>query len=204
MVTSQLKALTSQRNSLTSQFTAAKTDLNTTKNKLDTCLSQLSPRSTTSIPTTTTTTTTTDVSKGLYGGHRYFLSSVMTRNINTFIYHCKMMGGYMVEVDDQQEWDFLLKFIEDHHGFESPSCTFNGRQIQCSMFLGMRDVDNSDTFTNIHSGNPATFFVWGYQMPGTSDGDCVFVQGSDKRMYNAGCVYGNSKARTVCEVDRVA
>ena len=110
-----------------------------------------------------------------------------------------MLGGYMVEVDDQQEWDFLLKFLEEHNGFYSTSGPYIG---PVSMFLGMEDVDNTNTFTQIHSGQAATFFDWAYQMPSYSGGDCVFVHISDKRMYNDDCVYNNSKARTVCEVDR--
>ena len=94
----------------------------------------------------------------------------------------------MVEVDDQAEWDFLLKFIDTHRGF-------NG----CSNIYGN---DHCAVFLNV-TRQPMSFTIWGLGQP-SGFRDCVAIAPAYRKMYNTYCFYSSETDRTVCELDVVA
>ena len=123
-----------------------------------------------------------------FKGHRYMYSyPVAAYSVALKEVFCKMYGGYLLEINDQQEYDFIVKFIKPH----SPDT---------NIIIGATDRDTEGTWRFIHSGAPLTFLKWGPGEPNDGRGaNCMALNQSNMLMYEVACITAAS-SRFICEM----
>ena len=127
-----------------------------------------------------------DVSE-VHRGSKYFVSrTVSPFNIQAADSLCSMLGGYLVEIDDDDEFNFVLKFVKHVGGARN-------------FFTGGNDIEEEGVFKFWHSKRPVTFFTWGAASePSNSlnNEHCIEIRFDHDRYNDWVC---NSKAKYVCE-----
>ncbi|GFS00929.1 C-type lectin, partial [Elysia marginata] len=116
----------------------------------------------------------------------YFVSKVVARfNIQAADALCGLLGGYLVEIDDQEEYNFVLKFLQTVGGTES-------------FFTGGNDLEKEGVFRFWRSNRLVTFLNWGGDNPSNShDGEhCIEIRFGHNRYNDLDC---NAQAKYVCE-----
>lgn len=92
-------------------------------------------------------------------GHRYFLSQTVKVNVTYTQKICGILGGYLAEIEDQGEYDFIVNFLG------SLGTTGYNQEIQ----VGGSDLASEGSWVFPHSGEAVKFFQWAPSQP--SDGD---------------------------------
>ena len=83
-----------------------------------------------------------------FQGHQYLLSHPFWRNVPLADSICRSLGGYLLELDDQREFDFIYNFIKE-------------KQLQeWGVITGMTDGDHDGIWTSRESGKQMTYFNW--------------------------------------------
>ncbi|GFR88225.1 macrophage mannose receptor 1-like [Elysia marginata] len=119
---------------------------------------------------------------GTFQGKRYYASKKeVTFDIWAADTQCSKLGGYLVEIDDQAEYNFLKGEISD---------------VQGDRFLsGANSVNGQGDYRNWHSNMPVTFFQW--KSNKTHSKPCIELHRSSDFKYND--IACSSKAKFVCE-----
>ena len=181
---SQIQSLTSDISHTKGQLTTAQHDFNQAKSQLGECQTNLDKFTT-------------------YKGHRYLLGPSSEVNIDSYMAYCTSHHGYLVEIDDAAEWEFVKNFIR------SGDTVVNGVLYHNTVaYLGARDLNGGDdnTFTLLHSRKPATFFDWGRNQPlhkHQADGagmDCIYIGSNSQKMYTTYCYHVTMWYRPLCEI----
>ncbi|XP_059151284.1 uncharacterized protein LOC131937697 [Physella acuta] len=126
---------------------------------------------------------------GPSNGRRYYLSKPL---VNVDIVKsqavCELMGGYLLEIDDQAEYNFVKNFIQGFSGFEI-------------VYTGAKDEDQDRVWVFKYSGKKVTFIDWQTGQP-TNDAVCMtllFRFGAWK-MDDYNCNDNSGNTRFICEV----
>ncbi|CAL1546032.1 unnamed protein product [Lymnaea stagnalis] len=129
----------------------------------------------------------------LYQGHRYLLS-LNDNGLSAWSAEesCELYGGYLAEVDDDPELQFMQGFIRAH--------STAGHKM---VLIGGRHTTGGWAFSR--SGQPLTFTKWSHGMP---DGkfNCLYLwSGSGWLMYDLACLLVDVTyyPRYLCEVPEV-
>ena len=91
--TFQIHSLTSDLYHTKGQLATAQHDFNHTKSQLGECQINLDKFF-------------------VYKGHRYQLGPEYQANIDTYVAYRRSKGGYLVEIDDSEEWEFVKRFLD--------------------------------------------------------------------------------------------
>ena len=126
-----------------------------------------------------------DVS-AVFQGRRYFVTkAVASFNIRNADFLCEVMGGYLTEIEDKEEYDFLFQFLKGVGGD--------------NFFTGANDIDEEGVWTYWHSGKPVTYGNWRSGQPNNyqNNEDCMEIRISFNSSNDWHCT---ADAKFVCEV----
>ena len=123
---------------------------------------------------------------GVYEGKRYLISKAKaTFNIQKTNTQCEIMGGYLVEIDDQKEFDFVFDFCKSLEGD--------------NFFTGGNDIDEEGVWIYWHSKKPVEFSKWYQDQPNNFMGreHCMEIRTSFKATNDWDC---HETGKFICEV----
>ena len=102
-----------------------------------------------------------------YLGHEYLLSKLSKNKVSVDVMEleCQFVGGYLAEISDQAEFDFVENFLN--------SVTYDGIYVN----VGAHDRGHEATWNYIHSGGKVSFFNWIPDEPNNSGGleNCIVL-----------------------------
>ncbi|GFS08350.1 C-type lectin [Elysia marginata] len=122
----------------------------------------------------------------IFRGRRYYASkAVAPFNIQAADSLCSMLDGYLVEVDDMDEFHFVHSFVRNVAGTDF-------------FFTGANDIDREGVWKFWHSKKPVTFFHWKSRQPDNArnNEDCVELRLSFGAFNDYVC---SAKGKFVCE-----
>ena len=117
-------------------------------------------------------------------GRRYFVTKALASfNIRIADFLCEVMEGYLTEIEDKEEYDFLLKFLKGVGGV--------------SFFTGGNDIDEEGVWTYWHSGKPVNYSNWHSVEPNNKQNneDCMEIHLSHNKFNDWQCT---ANAKFVC------
>jgi len=130
-----------------------------------------------------------------FGNHKYYISTLPS--IFTLVQAssvCAKLGGYVVEINNQQEYDVIVKLMQSNLVYYNSSLTM----------IGISDQEKEGEWRFVHSGGVVNFTKWGSNAPMFEEGsNCAYISYSDGLMYKGGCLslIQGSMLRFVCEVE---
>ncbi|GFR61885.1 C-type lectin [Elysia marginata] len=126
-----------------------------------------------------------DVS-GIYQGRLYLVSKTQEAfNIARANEYCKQSGGYLVELDDTPEYQFVFNLVNKIRGANS-------------FWTGANDIDREGHFVFYNSKKPLPTLTWsGGQPDGLRDEDCMEIRLNFGGLNDWLC---NQVGKYVCEV----
>lgn len=187
---------TTQLATTMTQLNATQVKLNATATQLDKTRSDLENMKTLRNNSKMAVT----VASTSFQGHEYILTRPAVVNVHMMELQCQVLGGYLVEVDDQQEYDVIVKLIKENKitlpGETHPSGGW--------VLLGATDWDSEGNWTYVHSGKPVTFFSWTPGNPSNSGNseDCMALHLNDP-VYGINdypCIINTEIDLSVCEI----
>ena len=125
---------------------------------------------------------------GEYEGRIYLASrQTMQSTIADKNSVCTAHGGYLMEFDNQKEFDFVYKFAKAIGGGEH-------------FMSGGNDVNNEGTFTYFHSKKPVPSLKWLSGQPDDYRGkeDCMTFRSDPYGLNDLECYY--KSVRFICEI----
>ena len=125
-----------------------------------------------------------DVS-AVFQGRRYLVSHALASfNIRIADFLCEAMGGYLTEIEDKEEYDFLFEILKGVGGD--------------NFFTGANDIDEEGVWTYWHSGKPVTYVNWASGQPDNyKNEDCMEINFELNAFNDRHCT---ANAKFVCEV----
>ena len=103
---------------------------------------------------------------------------------------CSVYGGYVVEIDDQAEFDFLVNFT-------------SANNITNDVFIGITDRGHEGSWVYLTSDLPVTFTKWWGGTPTIHySQSCAYISYRDKLMRDYVCEASSARYRDlfVCEM----
>ncbi|CAL1527812.1 unnamed protein product, partial [Lymnaea stagnalis] len=89
----------------------------------------------------------------LHNGSRYYLSpSSKILLVKEAEAQCELMGGYLTEMDSEQEYLFVKSFVKNTTGYDF-------------IFIGGNDEVSENAWVNTYSKTPVKYIKWGPQQP---------------------------------------
>ena len=126
-----------------------------------------------------------------YLGRSYFLSRPLRRNMAVADTLCRFYGGYLLEVDDKEEFEFVTNFVQKK---------LKTATAEVNVGLGSGDEGHEGTWKFRYSSVDARFLSWAVGEPnGSTEENCIFLSGMRSAMYDQPC-QGTDLVRFVCEV----
>ena len=122
-----------------------------------------------------------------FAGKRYFVTKTQIPfSIGDADYQCQLLGGYLAELNDQSEYDFVWDYCKSLGGDH--------------FFTGGNDIETEGTWKFYHSGTPVTYPNWNSGQPDNNKGDedCLQLRISYGASNDAPCDYRTSKF--ICEI----
>ena len=123
----------------------------------------------------------------VFQGSRYYVSKVVAPfNIQAADSLCAMLGGYLVEIGGDAEYNFVFNFVKHVGGTDN-------------FYTGGNDIAEEGVWRFWHSKKPVTFLKW--TSPGQPDNgsgieDCIEIRLTHRGYNDWGC---NRVAKFVCE-----
>lgn len=104
-----------------------------------------------------------------YNGHTYFLSRRMWNTIATYDALCRLYGGYLAEIDNEQELNFIQNFLINS-------------SAKHYVYIGGTDEEQERTWVYRRNGKPLSYFHWA---PGSPSGqDCLMLDHRNRFFMN--------------------
>ena len=125
---------------------------------------------------------------GNFQGHEYFLSRTSVWDIAAHQTACRAFGGYLVEINDKQEHDFIKTFVKS--------------MLYQYVLVGMTDEEKEGRWMFLQSKQPVVYFDWVPGQPNNVGGtdDCVYLESRhDWKMIDTSCDLPTLMSRFVCE-----
>ncbi|GFR60511.1 C-type lectin-related protein 1 [Elysia marginata] len=124
---------------------------------------------------------------GLFRGNRYYVSKTEARfDIWSADTQCSKLGGYLVEIDDQAEFDFVVKGL---------------RKLTADRFYtGGNDIDTHGVWKFWHNKRPvAQFGNWYADTPDNYGGDQDCIEIKPAYSYKFNDIECDEKGKYICE-----
>jgi len=125
-----------------------------------------------------------------FGNHKYYISGPSYTSILEASSVCAELGGYVVEINSQQEYDVIVKLIQSNSW---PN--YSNRHTM----IGISDNVKEGEWRFVHSGGVVNFTKWASGEPSGAKYNCAYISYSDWLMYDFSCLA--SWFRFVCEVE---
>jgi len=126
-----------------------------------------------------------------YNGHTYHLSHPMLKNAAVADSLCRLYGGYLAELNDGMEWNFVQKFIADNADGDAVA-------------VGATDEGHEGSWMFLYSGARTMYVDWAAGQPdGQGLENCMYLgnsgNGTGVSMMDDVCT-GASMDRFLCEI----
>lgn len=124
-----------------------------------------------------------------YMGKTYYLSHPMMMNSAVADSLCRLYGGYMVEINNKAEYDFVADMVQK-------------KAMGDSVALGASDEAHEGSWMFMQSGSAMNTLVWQAGQPdGQGIENCLYLTGNstDTGMYDDVCM-GQGMDRFICEI----
>ena len=122
-----------------------------------------------------------------FRGKRYFVTKNEGRfNIADADFQCELLGGYLAELNDKSEYNFVWNYCKGLGGVH--------------FFTGGNDIEREGRWTFYHSKNPVTYRNWAGHQPDNNrnNEDCMELRINYGASNDAPCNYPTVKF--ICEV----
>ncbi|KAK0065035.1 C-type lectin domain family 3 member A-like isoform X2 [Biomphalaria pfeifferi] len=132
-------------------------------------------------------------SSNQYKGRRYYLSRRQASvEINIAQATCVLYGGYLAEIDHNDEFNYIVNFIKPISAIDSSfSCVYSG----------IMDPELDGVWTYMNSKNTSSYLPWGSGEPQrNSHFNCLCLEKSYNWRYNDLPCYYSDSLRYLCEV----
>ena len=132
-----------------------------------------------------------DLISAPFQGSKYLISrEVPLEDINDFQDNCKSAGGYLAEIDTQNEYDFIMASLKQ--------VVPTGRS---TAYVGATDEENEGSWGFMNSGRPASFlkFHGNYGSRSTSWNCLLLIWHSDDAGFGDWKCENGGNRRYVCE-----
>jgi len=127
-----------------------------------------------------------------FRGHRYLLSKPTLRDITKSDSLCRLFGGYLVEIDDKAEYDFVWNFAIVDHNIDY-------------LTLGATDMDKEGDWRFLYSKRPVVFQKHGDGLTGGAGNNCMEIWKEYNGYVDEPCFGPNNRKHVegnfLCEVD---
>ena len=124
-----------------------------------------------------------------HGGHTYYLSKKLWRSGANDDNICRMMGGYLLILDNKDEFNWVKSFLQSAH----PAPT--------SVLTGVTEEGHQGKWTATHSGETVTYLNWAHNQPDIiSDYTCVYLAKADGWKMSDGPCRRSDWMQMVCEI----
>ena len=126
-----------------------------------------------------------------FQNHDYFLSRPAAWDEAASENMCEVYGGYLVEINDQDEWKFVVNLL-------------NNNSVSHWTVIGASDMETEGAWTFVHSGLLATYLNWAPGQPQNyAHKDCLYISYTDPshRQMHDGTCQQDSVQRYVCEIE---
>jgi len=126
-----------------------------------------------------------------FGNHKYYMSHPSFPSILEASSVCAELGGYVVEINSQQEYDVIMKLMQTNIGYH----------YNRVIFIGISDQEKEGDWRFVHSGGVVNFTKWGYNQPNkynAASNDCAVISTNGFMLHT---LCSGSTFRTVCEVE---
>lgn len=120
-------------------------------------------------------------------GSKYLLSKTRQQNVNLCQFMCTVHGGYLAEVDDEAEMNFLRDFIRP--------LLVNDNEYP-DVFIGATDHGHKGVFKFMQNENKPVYTNWG-GFPSNGYDCLILAKNSDYLMNDYDC---NEATRFLCEI----
>ncbi|XP_012942296.1 uncharacterized protein LOC101849399 [Aplysia californica] len=124
------------------------------------------------------------IASDVHAGHRYYMSTVSSASFLNVEASCLAMGGYLAEVDTQEELVFLQTFLHPR---------ISRRQL---VLISATDEESEGVWVHRQSGTTASIFDWFPSAPNDSQGtkNCLsflwyFNEATGVKMKDVSCSY---------------
>ena len=104
-----------------------------------------------------------------YNGSHYFLSRPVLRDLANADVMCRLFGGYLAEIRDKMEYDFVHDFLLVESGVDNEE-----------VMLGATDETREGIWTYVYSGDKITYSAWKDGANGGTGSNCLFFLGTYK------------------------
>ncbi|XP_005106994.1 uncharacterized protein LOC101862063 [Aplysia californica] len=137
------------------------------------------------------------VASDSYGGSHYIVSKLVWGNVVEANRLCRLYGGYLVEINDRHEYDFVAGFVNKQTHFSGVA----------GAWIGATDEGHEGTWSFITSGGTMSTFVWHDSEPnGGTEENCMVMWMATKKLNDYPCFESDPKQlpALLCEIpDRV-
>jgi len=125
-----------------------------------------------------------------FRGHTYLLSRPTWQNAPVMGLQCQVFGGYLAGIDDQQEYDFVVKLIDA-----------NSVNDTLDVMIGGTESGHENNWVFAYSGKPVSFFKWVPGEPNNSGNTehCIEIYSKSGEMNDDDCIYDTTQ-RFICEI----
>ena len=137
-----------------------------------------------------TASSCTFVNSGSFRNKVYLLSEKTQVNFGVFDETCRAVGGYLVRVDDKEEFDALVNFLKGNKEVNNEFIMLSGT-----------DAGHEGHWTYFGSDLPLTYTNWGIHEPNNGNAwNCLELYTGDWTMKDYRC-QDDAKYRFICEID---
>ena len=115
-------------------------------------------------------------------------------DVDTFQQICHQRGGYLVEINSEEEYTHVLNFVK--------RSLPNGRQVALT---GATDRDQEEKWVYLRSGSPVTYFRW-YSHTRWDQYNCIRLiwNDFDEGMHDWKCAGNDGPAYILCERNNIS
>jgi len=133
-----------------------------------------------------------EATSDIFNGKRYAMSTLTLTNIAASSFKCRLSGGYLAEIDNEEEFNFVKKFIDQHDAKSK------------YVALGGTDEHHEGNWTSLESGQPLNFTKWYLTNPdGGKNENCIYLAKQFTSMFDWVCDYP-SEQKFLCEIPAVS
>ena len=126
-----------------------------------------------------------------FTSHRYYVSFPLYKSVVEAADVCAWMGGYLVELNSQAEYDVIVQLIK--------SASAPAVRVFPTL-VGMTDLGYEGHWRWVNSGRAVNFTKWAAGEPDDGEeSNCALLHATSFLMYDAGCF--GSYVKFVCEVE---
>ena len=123
-----------------------------------------------------------------YNGSHYFLSRPVVRDLANADVMCRLFGGYLAEIRDKMEYDFVHDFLQVD------------KAVTGFVMIGETDEVKEGSWRYLYHGGSLSFTDWKDNADGGTGSNCAFLLGGHYNGMVTNPCQHHSMDRFLCEI----